>query len=97
MERHAAQAPAKRTAFVDLKIGPDPNSEIFGHGIAVAPDDFECISVLRDKTLDPCGLQVGQNVGGLEGKPLATDVRACIFAVKRFLCSGIVRRFDPAN
>lgn len=46
---HAAEASAKRAAFVDLKVGPVPHAEIFGNVVAVISDDLERVGILGDK------------------------------------------------
>jgi hypothetical protein len=43
---HAAEASAKRAAFVVLEIGPLPHAETFGNGVTVITDDLEGVGIL---------------------------------------------------
>lgn len=92
---HAAQAPAERATFVDLQIGPFPNSEKLGNGVAIMSDDLEGVGVLGNETIAAGTDENGQNVRRLDSEPLSANMGRSKVLVEVPLKLEGVGRVDP--
>lgn len=93
---HAAEVPAERTTFVDFEVGPSPNAEIFGNGVAIVAGDLKGIGV-RDESALSDRRQERQDVGRLDVEPLAAAAARCEATMQIALGPEIVGRRDPAE
>ncbi len=97
LKGHATETSAEWAAFVDFKVAPFQNAEIFGDGIAIVADDLEGIGVLRDEAVATSPHQDRQDVRRLDGKPFPTHPRRFKMTMK--MSFQLKRRLavDPAE